>query len=83
MPATKMKSPARAPRLQGPVGLIAPSGDNDPDAAFGSHQFSGVRGLQGERVQHAAHLALERLVDELVLLHPRLAPERGGITVAA
>src|ERR1035437_874368 len=35
-------------------------------------------GLQGQRVQHAAHLCFERLIDQLVLLHPRLALERGG-----
>src|SRR5438552_11742071 len=44
-------------------------------------------GLQGERVQLAAHFGLERLIDDLVLLHPRLAAEGfrqhgGGIVVA-
>src|SRR3954453_19498116 len=33
-------------------------------------------GLQRQRVQFPAHFALERLVDELVLLHPRFALER-------
>jgi hypothetical protein len=28
MPAMKMKSPARVPRLHVPVGLMAPGGDN-------------------------------------------------------
>ena len=32
-------------------------------------------GLQRQRMQLAAHLGLERLVDDLVLLHPRLAAE--------
>lgn len=32
-------------------------------------------GLQGERVQFAAHFGLERFVDELVLLHAGLAAE--------
>src|SRR5688572_6303588 len=50
---------------------------------------SGLRhtGLQSERVQLAAHLGLERLVDDLMLLHPRLAAEAfgddsGGIVVS-
>ena len=77
MPATKTKSPARAPRLQVPVGAMAPAGDKNLDPAGSRHHASGAAGLQRERVQHAAHLALERLVDELVLLHPRLALERG------
>src|SRR4029453_6124562 len=44
-------------------------------------------GLQRERVQLAAHFGLERLIDDLVLLHPRFAAERfgkhgGGVMVA-
>ena len=41
---------------------------------------SGFRhaGLQRQRVQRAAHLAFERLVDDLVLLHPRFAAEGLG-----
>src|SRR4249920_132783 len=44
-------------------------------------------GLQGERVQLTAHFGLERRIDELVLLHPRLAAEGlgdhgGGIVIA-
>src|SRR5204863_8325132 len=35
-------------------------------------------GLQRQCVQLAAHLALERLIDDLVLGHPRLAAERLG-----
>ena len=36
---------------------------------------SGFRhaGLQRQRVQHAAHLSLQRLIDDLMLLHPRFA----------
>src|SRR3569623_251778 len=34
------------------------------------------RRLKRQRVQNTAHLALERLIDELELLHPRLALER-------
>ena len=36
------------------------------------------RGLQRQRVQHAAHAALERVIDHLVLLHAGLALEGGG-----
>src|SRR6185312_14737982 len=44
-------------------------------------------GLQSERMQHSAHLPLECLVDQLMLLHARLALERWrddrrGIVVA-
>src|ERR1700676_2196465 len=44
-------------------------------------------GLQRQRVQHPAHLALQRLVDDLVLLDPGFAAERlrnhgRGIVVA-
>src|SRR4249920_1091904 len=47
----------------------------------------GRAGLQGKRVELAAHLGLERLVDDLVLLHARLAAEgfgddRCGVVVA-
>ena len=35
----------------------------------------GRAGLQGQRVELAAHLGLERLVDDLVLLHARLAAD--------
>src|SRR5204863_9978794 len=51
-----------------------------PDPQFGRILTSGLRssGLQRQRVQFAAHFTLERLVDELVLLNPRFALERGG-----
>ena len=39
---------------------------------------SRVRGRQRERMQLAAHVALQRGIDDLVLLHPRLALERRG-----
>src|SRR5262245_17960044 len=108
MPATNTKSPARVPRLQVPVGLMAPSGasvltpfgDGDcamavppidiamPSAAKASFNiFSSARsaasrvgraGLQRECVERAAHLPAQCLVDQLVLLHQRLAAERGG-----
>src|SRR6266581_6965451 len=44
-------------------------------------------GLQRQRVQGPTHLPLEGLVDQLVLLHPRLAAKRlgdhgGGVMVA-
>src|SRR6516165_8859540 len=44
-------------------------------------------GLQRESMQLASHLALERLIDDLVLLHARLAAKRlrdhrGGVVVA-
>src|SRR5271170_6591314 len=35
-------------------------------------------GLKGERMELAAHFALQGVIDELVLLDPRLAPERFG-----
>ena len=40
-------------------------------------------GLQRQRMQQAAHLPLERLVDDLVLLHARLPRKDSEITVAA
>src|SRR3972149_4517464 len=45
------------------------------------------RGLQSERVQRAAHGTLQRSIDQLMLLHTRLAAEalghdRGGIMIA-
>src|SRR5712692_8162446 len=86
IPATNTKSPARAPRLQAPVGLMAPfgasvltpSGEVDRAAAMACASRFRNAGLQGERMQRAAHLAFQRVVDHLVLLHPRLAAKRGG-----
>ena len=46
-------------------------------------QPSGTPVLQRKRVQRPAHLALQRLIDDLVLLHARLAAEDSEITVAA
>jgi hypothetical protein len=45
------------------------------------------RGLQGKSVQDAAHIALQRLIDHLVLLHTALAAEGfrddfGGVVIA-
>src|SRR5204863_1713084 len=44
--------------------------------------FQGLRlryaGLQRQRMEYAAHLALQRLIHDLVLLDPGLAPERLG-----
>ncbi len=40
-------------------------------------------GLQRQRVQHAAHIALQRLVDHLVLLHAALAAEGSRDTTSA
>ena len=40
-------------------------------------------GLQRESVQLAAHFAFERVIDDLVLLHPRLAAKLSAMTVAA
>src|SRR4029079_918788 len=102
MPAMNTKSPARAPRLQVPVGSIAPLGASTETrlvtacrsakpapTARRPHAPMGARraGLQSERMQHAAHLPLECLVDQLMLLHARLALERWsddgrGIVVA-
>lgn len=44
-------------------------------------------GLQGECVQHTAHITLQRIIDHLVLLHAGLAAETfrdnlGGIMVS-
>src|SRR5262249_21272855 len=79
MPATNTKSPARLPSPQGPVGWIAPGGAKvlTPFGEVGAIAASGRRhaGLQRERVEDAAHLALERGIDELMLLHARLAAE--------
>src|SRR6185312_6950884 len=58
MPATNTKSPARAPTLHVPVGAMAPAGDSSLTAFMGL--VFRRAGLQRERVQHAAHLALER-----------------------
>src|SRR5438132_2775315 len=87
-----MKSPARVPSAHVPVVLMAPSGasvltplgesswvEATPMVGAGSPGSLLRRaGLQGERVQLAAHLGLERFVDNLVLLHPRLAAEGLG-----
>src|ERR1700724_1512539 len=76
MPATKMKSPARVPTLQVPVGRMPPVGDRtftpfgDVSARRGPRRRRA--GPQPQRVQDAAHLALERRVDKLVLLDARL-----------
>src|SRR5215471_21054605 len=76
MPATNTKSPARAPRLQVPVGAIASLGVR-VRTPF-PKPMSRRAGLQSESVQNTAHLASECLVDQLVLLDPRLTLERGG-----
>src|SRR6185312_12491290 len=49
-----------------------------PLPALAGLSYTSVRhaGLERQRVEHAAHLSLQRLVNDLVLLHPRLAPER-------
>src|SRR5262245_39835626 len=122
IPATNTKSPARVPRLQVPVGLMAPSGASvltpfgevdwaaamvmlnarempaksrdvcararmvashfreDRKAKDQLQQRSriGNAGLQRQRVQRAAHLSAQRVIDHLMLLHPRFAAERGG-----
>ena len=44
------------------------------DLARPSHRLAlGGAGLQGKRMQLAAHLGLERLIDDLVLLDPGFA----------
>src|SRR5262245_7593989 len=76
MPATKTKSPARAPSAHGPVGRIAPAGASVCTPCGAASAIVSARrhaGLQRERVQDAAHLALQRGVDQLMLLHARLA----------
>ena len=55
-----------------PRGLSAPS---SPPSRRQVSATSGYPGLQRQRVQHAAHLALQRLIDDLVLLHAGLAAE--------
>src|SRR5262249_32926130 len=80
IPATNTKSPARAPRLHGPVGAMAPDGDRifARSRLIMAARGSAFRqtGLQGQRVERATHLAFQRVVDELMLLHPRLAAKR-------
>src|SRR5262249_12877105 len=84
MPATNTKSPARVPSAHGPVGRIAPPGDRicTPPGEFSTIALPATdglasarrhAGLQCERMQHTAHLPLERRVDELMLLDARLA----------
>src|SRR5215470_9698665 len=91
MPATKTKSPARAPSAHGPVGRIAPAGASvfTPCGEASAIPASGRRhaGLQRERVQNAAHLAFQGGVDQLVLLHARFSAkafrdDRRGVVVA-
>src|ERR1700736_1786723 len=97
-----MKSPARVPRPQVPVVLMAPEGasgltplgeDDRPRAVSPGDAINAAApaaarlrpraassplrssSLQRERVQLAAHLGLERVIDDLVLLHPGFAAE--------
>src|SRR5690348_385342 len=91
IPATKTKSPARAPSAHGPVGRIAPAGASvrTPIGEASAISVSGrwYAGLQRERVQDAAHLAFQGGVDQLVLLHARFSAkafrdDRRGVVVA-
>ena len=71
--SAKWRLPKRGWGDDGPVSPAKPP-KTRPERA------PGVPGLQRQGVQHAAHLALERLVDQLVLLDPGFALERGGHT---
>src|SRR5207247_474561 len=69
-----------------PVGAISTAA---PSIASSPRRASSLRraGLQRERVQLAAHFGLERLIDDLMLLHARFSAERfgehgGGVMVA-
>src|SRR5262249_34381202 len=90
MPATKTKSPARAPSAHGRAARPRPAGASVFTPFGAASAIASARrhaGLQRERVQDAAHLALERRIDQLMLLHARLAAEalgndRRGVVVA-
>ena len=51
------------------------SGCSRPMVVSSRCLFFGRAGLQRQRMQRAAHLPLQRLIDDLMLLHARLAAE--------
>src|SRR5665647_278831 len=61
------------PLPQGGMGMTPVSPANPPETAG---KRAGRSGLQRQGVQHAAHLAFERLIDQLMLLDPGFALER-------
>src|SRR5580700_12286386 len=65
MPATNTKSPARTPRLHGPVGLIAPGGDRNSILSDGIRltltQSIDARDIIQQAIRAARALAPRRL----------------------